>query len=218
MNEQLRNYVQRHTSSAMQGAVLAGSSIGHVLFILKQISATLEDVNARSKTELKAIDGIATGTTTSGTKHEVVEHEKDFNPTTVTRCASSSSIPARQDKRHVVSVPLAQVRMNSANEDDRKLKSLPLPTMPENTTVEKKIDMLLDMQEKSLRMQAEHTREAMSKVNKVLEMVVAISNACKTGSSGNALAIWPPEVTRTSERVIEDIELAPESVNCIVDA
>ena len=53
----------------------------------------------------------------------------------------------------------------------------------------------------------------MSKVKKVLEMVVAIWNACKTGSSGNVLAIWPPELTETSERVIEDMELAPESVN-----
>lgn len=47
MREQLRHYVQRHTAQAMQGAAASGSSIGHVLFVLKLLSATLDDVHQR---------------------------------------------------------------------------------------------------------------------------------------------------------------------------
>jgi len=39
--------VQRHTAQAMQGAAASGSSIGHVLFVLKLLSATLDDVHHR---------------------------------------------------------------------------------------------------------------------------------------------------------------------------
>jgi len=46
MREQLRHYVQRHTSQAMQGAAASGSAIGHVLFSLKLLSTTVEDINA----------------------------------------------------------------------------------------------------------------------------------------------------------------------------
>jgi hypothetical protein len=44
--EQLKHYVQRRTSQAMQGAAASGSSIGHVLFVLKLLSANIENVSA----------------------------------------------------------------------------------------------------------------------------------------------------------------------------
>jgi Ca2+-binding EF-hand superfamily protein len=45
ISEQLRHYVQRRTAQAMQGAAASGSSIGHVLFVLKLISTNLENVS-----------------------------------------------------------------------------------------------------------------------------------------------------------------------------
>ena len=47
IREQLRHYGQRHTAKAMQGAAASGSSIGHVLFVLKLMSATLDDLSER---------------------------------------------------------------------------------------------------------------------------------------------------------------------------
>jgi voltage-gated sodium channel len=46
MRAQLHHYVQRHTSQAMQGAAASGSAIGHVLFALKLLNTTVEDINA----------------------------------------------------------------------------------------------------------------------------------------------------------------------------
>jgi hypothetical protein len=47
IREQLKHYGQRHTARAMQGAAASGSSIGHVLFTLKHMSATLDDLSQR---------------------------------------------------------------------------------------------------------------------------------------------------------------------------
>jgi len=47
IREQLRHYVQRHTAQAIQGAAASGSAIGHVLFVLKLLSATIDDVHSR---------------------------------------------------------------------------------------------------------------------------------------------------------------------------
>lgn len=57
IREQMRLYVQRHTAQAMQGAVLSGSAIGHVLFVLKAMGTTLEDVNSRIDQLVQNDDG-----------------------------------------------------------------------------------------------------------------------------------------------------------------
>ena len=57
IREQMRQYVQRHTAQAMQGAVLSGSAIGHVLFVLKAMGTTLEDVNSRMDQLVQHDDG-----------------------------------------------------------------------------------------------------------------------------------------------------------------
>ena len=57
IREQMRQYVQRHTAQAMQGAVLSGSAIGHVLFVLKAMGTTLEDVNSRIDQMVQRDDG-----------------------------------------------------------------------------------------------------------------------------------------------------------------
>jgi voltage-gated sodium channel len=78
MREQLRHYVQRHTSQAMQGAAASGSAIGHVLFALKLLTTTVEDINANL--ERQGGVRLVTGTEALTSSDNRLDSLKKFSP------------------------------------------------------------------------------------------------------------------------------------------